>query len=244
MNSGKARKIIILTLGWVFLIVGILGLVLPFIQGILCMVIGFYLLSKESAYINKLLHKVSLKIKQLFPGFHAKATAVKEKAQRFADNLFKFRSFLFAVLIISFTAAAHSAQEFEHGNMGITFGYPSVGFRYFQSDTMAIEPRVQSDQGLMVAGFRGYRYFYGYSADNVFLISGFDMEYIQYDSPDSTGTGYMGAFFMGIEYFFSDKFALQLDTGPGYLRLQDKDVNVFDETMFFSVNAGLNWYFR
>jgi len=41
----QAKKIIILTVGIIFIIFGILGLVLPFLQGILFLAIGFFLLS-------------------------------------------------------------------------------------------------------------------------------------------------------------------------------------------------------
>ena len=43
------RRLAILGSGWTFVALGILGLFLPFLQGILFLVIGLYLLSLESA---------------------------------------------------------------------------------------------------------------------------------------------------------------------------------------------------
>lgn len=41
----QAKKILILTMGFVFIILGLVGLVLPFLQGILFLIIGFLILS-------------------------------------------------------------------------------------------------------------------------------------------------------------------------------------------------------
>ncbi|MFA6300956.1 MAG: PGPGW domain-containing protein [Candidatus Paceibacterota bacterium] len=41
----KTKKIIIFTVGIFFIILGLLGLVLPFLQGILFLIIGIFLLS-------------------------------------------------------------------------------------------------------------------------------------------------------------------------------------------------------
>lgn len=41
----KAKKILVLTMGIIFIILGILGLFLPFLQGILFLAIGFILVS-------------------------------------------------------------------------------------------------------------------------------------------------------------------------------------------------------
>lgn len=53
----KAKKIIVLTLGIIFIILGLLGLVTPLLQGILFLIIGFMLVSfcspKFHLWINK-----------------------------------------------------------------------------------------------------------------------------------------------------------------------------------------------
>lgn len=41
----KAKKILVLTVGIIFIILGLLGLALPFLQGIIFLVIGFILVS-------------------------------------------------------------------------------------------------------------------------------------------------------------------------------------------------------
>ena len=53
------RRIAILGFGWLFVALGVLGLFLPFLQGLLFLLVGLYLLSLESArarlYRQKLL---------------------------------------------------------------------------------------------------------------------------------------------------------------------------------------------
>jgi uncharacterized membrane protein YbaN (DUF454 family) len=44
----------IIALGWFFIVLGILGLVLPFLQGVLFLVIGFALLSRELEWAHRL----------------------------------------------------------------------------------------------------------------------------------------------------------------------------------------------
>lgn len=41
----KIKKVIVLTIGIIFIIFGLLGLVLPFLQGIIFLAIGFFLIS-------------------------------------------------------------------------------------------------------------------------------------------------------------------------------------------------------
>jgi uncharacterized protein len=49
------KKIAILALGWIFIVLGFIGLFLPFLQGILFMIIGLALLSRESTIAHNLL---------------------------------------------------------------------------------------------------------------------------------------------------------------------------------------------
>ncbi|OGI65623.1 hypothetical protein A3H53_00130 [Candidatus Nomurabacteria bacterium RIFCSPLOWO2_02_FULL_40_10] len=53
----QAKKVIILTIGVIFIIFGLIGLVLPFLQGIIFLIIGFLLISlyfpKVRAHIRR-----------------------------------------------------------------------------------------------------------------------------------------------------------------------------------------------
>lgn len=71
------RRYTILTLGWIFIFLGILGLFLPVLQGILFLCIGFLLLSSESARVRLLI----MRLGRRYPKFRAALTAAKGKAR-------------------------------------------------------------------------------------------------------------------------------------------------------------------
>lgn len=74
----------VLALGWAFILLGIVGLFLPVLQGILFLLIGLVILSSEYVWAHRLL----LKLKQRFPAVarYSDAATVKAKAwmQRFS----------------------------------------------------------------------------------------------------------------------------------------------------------------
>lgn len=49
------------TFGWFFIVIGFVGLFLPILQGILFLIIGFYLLSLHSLWAHQKLHAFKLK---------------------------------------------------------------------------------------------------------------------------------------------------------------------------------------
>ena len=53
-----AKRTLIYVIGWAFILMGIVGLFLPFLQGILFLVIGLLVLSKESTIAKNLLHRI------------------------------------------------------------------------------------------------------------------------------------------------------------------------------------------
>jgi uncharacterized membrane protein YbaN (DUF454 family) len=54
----KFKRAAILVVGWAFILIGIVGLFLPILQGILFIVIGLVILSAEYAWANRLLTKL------------------------------------------------------------------------------------------------------------------------------------------------------------------------------------------
>jgi hypothetical protein len=70
MNS-RMKTIWINILGWTFLVLGILGFFLPFLQGILFTLIGLYLLSKTSPWAKRLLDR----LRERYPKMAAKSDA-------------------------------------------------------------------------------------------------------------------------------------------------------------------------
>lgn len=71
----KTKRAIIATTGFVFVILGILGLILPFLQGILFIIIGVFLLSFLSPALRSWIDKNTIK----YPTIHTKIKKVEEK---------------------------------------------------------------------------------------------------------------------------------------------------------------------
>lgn len=57
----RIKRIAIDTLGWLFVVMGLLGLILPFLQGILFLIMGIYILSLHSKFAHRELHKLKLR---------------------------------------------------------------------------------------------------------------------------------------------------------------------------------------
>lgn len=77
------KRLLKLTAGWFFIILGILGLFLPFLQGILFLVIGLFILSQELPWAARLLEK----LKQRFPKITQQMHAAEEYVKRFLHTL-------------------------------------------------------------------------------------------------------------------------------------------------------------
>ncbi len=67
----------VIGLGWVFVLLGLLGLGLPFLQGVLFLLLGFALLASQQAWAARLLHR----LKRRFPRLAAAAEAAKAQAK-------------------------------------------------------------------------------------------------------------------------------------------------------------------
>ena len=72
------KRFLILALGWAFIFLGILGLFLPILQGILFLLIGFILLSRESEWACRQLDR----LKTRYPRFAEKYEEAEARAAR------------------------------------------------------------------------------------------------------------------------------------------------------------------
>ena len=70
------KRIVVLALGWMFILLGVAGLFLPVLQGILFLLIGLIILSSEYVWAHHLLRR----LKQRFPGTAQHAEHAKEHA--------------------------------------------------------------------------------------------------------------------------------------------------------------------
>ena len=79
MNSTGWKRIVILIAGWIFIALGVAGLFLPFLQGIVFLLIGLVILSREYSWARRILGKVRTrfpKLDNLIKAAHEKASSI------------------------------------------------------------------------------------------------------------------------------------------------------------------------
>jgi uncharacterized membrane protein YbaN (DUF454 family) len=78
----SARRVLVLVVGWGFLLLGIAGLFLPILQGILFILIGLVILSTEYVWAHHLLNRLH----QRFPKLARPLEIAREKARRWIHS--------------------------------------------------------------------------------------------------------------------------------------------------------------
>ena len=78
----NVKRIVKITLGWIFIVLGVLGLFLPILQGILFLCIGLTLLAQEQVWAHKLVKR----IRHRFPKTARKFDEGTEKSKQIWTN--------------------------------------------------------------------------------------------------------------------------------------------------------------
>jgi|APTNR8051073442_1049403.scaffolds.fasta_scaffold01710_10 uncharacterized membrane protein YbaN (DUF454 family) len=91
LNRANLKHVLMLSLGWFFVLLGIAGLVLPFLQGILFLAIGFGILARHSEWARRLLERLRRRYPQYAQTFDRAAERAEGSLQRstqwFRDRL-------------------------------------------------------------------------------------------------------------------------------------------------------------
>jgi len=83
----RTKRIVLLIVGWGFMVLGVVGLFLPFLQGILFLLIGLFILSSEYIWAHRLLTK----LRERFPGLSRQANRAAERAGAWVRRLSRQR---------------------------------------------------------------------------------------------------------------------------------------------------------
>jgi uncharacterized membrane protein YbaN (DUF454 family) len=81
--QARVKKIVLQLLGWGFIVLGVIGLFLPILQGVLFLIVGLLILSSEYVWAHKLLQKMRTR----FPEFASRWDEAANKAHRWTDNI-------------------------------------------------------------------------------------------------------------------------------------------------------------
>jgi len=87
-NMRYTKNILLTSLGWTLLIVGVAGVFLPFLQGILFVVLGMIILSKCSPASHAFIIRMKEVFARTFPGAHRAFEKLKGK---WHDYVSKFK---------------------------------------------------------------------------------------------------------------------------------------------------------
>jgi uncharacterized protein len=79
---------LILIAGWGFVALGVVGLFLPFLQGVLFLLVGISILSLEYAWARRLLQK----LRERFPGLSERLDAANARAHAWLKRIFPEKS--------------------------------------------------------------------------------------------------------------------------------------------------------
>lgn len=79
----RFKRILILGLGWFFIVLGFIGLFFPILQGILFLLIGLYLLSLESTIVRGLIER----LRERYPSFGSHMDRAKKKARELKERV-------------------------------------------------------------------------------------------------------------------------------------------------------------
>ncbi len=83
MTPARKRKLLVVG-GWVFLVLGILGLFLPILQGLLFLLVGLILLARAQPRFRLL----KMRLKKRYPEYAAAFEAAEARAAAFARGRF------------------------------------------------------------------------------------------------------------------------------------------------------------
>jgi len=77
------KTALILIIGWSFIILGVIGLFLPVLQGILFLLLGLYILAKRSRLARQLVKSLSRR----FPGIALQLKEAQHKGEAFLEKV-------------------------------------------------------------------------------------------------------------------------------------------------------------
>lgn len=129
----------------------------------------------------------------------------------------------------------------EKGRFAAGLNYPGLGLRYFLTDRYSLELKGQFATNIVVGGLRTYRYFA--PRHGMHLFAGLEADYVNFKGDRSKGSGAAGQLFLGGECFFMRRLSAQLDFGPAYVYLPNKQDPSSVSGIEYVVNFGINYYF-
>ena len=84
--QSRTKTLLSIGLGWTFIVLGVLGLFLPFLQGILFLLVGLIILSKHHTFARRWLEKLKHRHPGAFDMAHRFRLRLMQRLQRGKKN--------------------------------------------------------------------------------------------------------------------------------------------------------------
>jgi uncharacterized membrane protein YbaN (DUF454 family) len=86
-KSPKLQRFAVLALGWVLILLGIVGLVLPVVPGAVLMVAGVLIVNPQCVWLRRMLGKCQVRFPVVAPAFRHFSTSGESRKSLFKKNL-------------------------------------------------------------------------------------------------------------------------------------------------------------
>ena len=129
------------------------------------------------------------------------------------------------------------------GDIAVGVNIGGAGLRYFLTDRLSFEALGQGGEDFLAGGARQYLTFNPKSRSLHFYF-GLEEDYLRFDTDTSEGNGLAYGAFLGGEQFLKQRFSVQVDAGGMFIDLEDDTTAVTEDGFVFTVNIGIQWYFK
>jgi uncharacterized membrane protein YbaN (DUF454 family) len=86
-KSPKLQRFAVVALGWVLILLGIVGLVLPVVAGAVLMVVGVLMVNPQCVWLWRMLEKCQVQFPVVAPAFRHFSTSGESRQSLFKKNL-------------------------------------------------------------------------------------------------------------------------------------------------------------
>ena len=151
------------------------------------------------------------------------------------------KKIIFIILFLCIAASSIQAEELPMASrLGVGLNYPGISLRYWFK-RCGIEVKGQFGEDIQIYGLRWYKGVFG--SHNPVIYLGLEGDYIGFKGDESKGTGGAYEVFLGGELLIKKPITINIDIGPSFIVLKDKDTSEIQSGFDIICNIGINYYF-
>lgn len=146
------------------------------------------------------------------------------------------------ILTIFLSLSANKAlSESLKGKLWIGLGYPYISLKYGTTYNSLIEGRFAFSEKIKVFGGRFY---YLFNPEDIAILQlGGEVDYVSFKD-EIEGDGYIFYIFCGLKYFITENLTFNMDIGPAYVNLKEKEFKLTISEVDWLFNLGIGLYLK